>query len=85
MRSGVARVCLATGFNDVHMATDETFTDITCQFVSVLMRTAAEFAANSGRTEATVDDISRALLVVYGKSEATRSLTAYISDVATTS
>lgn len=77
---GIARICLANGFDGIHELADATFTDLTCQFLTVFLRTATDFATNSGRTQASLDDVARATGVVYSTSDAVTKLAAYVSE-----
>ena len=79
VEGGVARLCLSRGADAIDTGTIATFTDLSCQFLAVLIETASELATNSGRTEPTVDDVTQAVINMHGRHSASTELAKYVA------
>jgi histone H3/H4 len=77
IQSGVAAECLASGCHAADEVVIACLTDVACQFLTALARTAAECAAHHGRTDANIDDVAVSAIAVHGNPNAAADIAAF--------
>ena len=79
IQSAVASECLTIGCHAVDRQAIACFTDVACQYLTALARTAAECAAHHGRTDATIDDVAVGAIAVHANPNAAADIAAFVA------